>query len=331
MDTSTHIVMGFTLGGLAFLDPIVSEQETFAQAVLIGTVIGSNAPDFDYGIKLVKGNGMYVEHHRGLSHSIPALFLWSLIITCVISLFYSFISVAHLFGWVFLSVVIHVGMDILNAYGTQAGRPFTKKWLSLNILPLFDPYLFFMHGIGLLLWILGGNPVSIFTTVYILTILYIFIRFIIQHKVKAQIHNQNIGIVRMALMPTMRFSVWNVAVETSSSFEVGQIKAQNITWIHLFQKPLRESETAQTARSDHNVRHFLANSDFTYLMEVETPSGFEVRLFDLRFRTGSHYPYMAVVRFSKEGKIQSSFTGWIHQMKEIPKRLERVKNMTIEQ
>ena len=47
MDTATHFAMGIGLFGLAHLDPTLSSQPETAQAILVGTVIGSQAPDFD--------------------------------------------------------------------------------------------------------------------------------------------------------------------------------------------------------------------------------------------------------------------------------------------
>ena len=47
MDTFSHIVIGFGIGALAQMDPAVSSNQTLSQAVILGVVIGSNAPDFD--------------------------------------------------------------------------------------------------------------------------------------------------------------------------------------------------------------------------------------------------------------------------------------------
>ena len=47
MDTGTHFVMGIALGGLATLDPVVVDGSVTAQAVLVGTILGSQAPDID--------------------------------------------------------------------------------------------------------------------------------------------------------------------------------------------------------------------------------------------------------------------------------------------
>jgi len=324
MDTSTHIIMGVTLGGLAHLDPMVSNDPTLAQAVLTGTIVGSNAPDFDYFIKLFKGNGMYIEHHRGLSHSLPFLLIWSLLITSFLYMFFPSISVLHLFFWISLSVVIHVVVDIFNPYGTQAGRPITKKWLSLNAVPLFDPYLFLIHLIGIAFWIYGYQPKNIFTFVYGISLIYFIYRLFLSYKIKQFIAKSCEKYERIVVIPTMRLNVWNFIVEGKEGFEVGKIDSDTITWLHYFPKHNDYSTAIQIAMNDKNVRHFLANSDCPYPVEIQTRNGIEVRFIDLRFRNKNHYPYMAVVLLNKNYTIQSSYTGWIHHTNQIPKYLNPV-------
>ncbi len=65
MDTGTHVVMGIAIGGLATLDPVVTSSPAMAQAVMVGAIIGSQAPDFDTVLKL-KNNAVYIRNHRGL-------------------------------------------------------------------------------------------------------------------------------------------------------------------------------------------------------------------------------------------------------------------------
>ena len=119
MDTGTHIVMGLALGGLATLDPVVAENSATATSVLIAVIIGSQAPDIDTVLKL-KNNAVYIRNHRGITHSIPAVLLWPLIITGSVYAFFPGANLLHLWLWTFLAVFLHVFVDIFNAYGTQA-------------------------------------------------------------------------------------------------------------------------------------------------------------------------------------------------------------------
>ncbi len=86
MDTGTHLVIGLGLAGLSQIDPSVSADTAATTAVFIGTVIGSQIPDVD-GLLRFKGNATYIRNHRGRSHSLPALLLWTLLITGALALF----------------------------------------------------------------------------------------------------------------------------------------------------------------------------------------------------------------------------------------------------
>src|SRR5690625_2048097 len=105
MDTGTHIAMGVALGGLATLDATIANDPTFATAIMAGTIIGSQAPDFDTIFKL-KNNATYIRHHRGFSHSIPAIFLWSSAISFLIYLLIPGISFLYLLFWTTIAVIL---------------------------------------------------------------------------------------------------------------------------------------------------------------------------------------------------------------------------------
>ena len=122
----------------------------------------------------LRGPSAYIRHHRGLTHSLPAPFLWAPLLG---------LPIAWLFGaqawsgtvvlWTLLAVCFHIVLDLFNAYGVQCLRPFTQKWLHLDVLSLFDPYLFAAHGTAALLWAFGyPHAVLVFQLVYGLTAVY---------------------------------------------------------------------------------------------------------------------------------------------------------------
>src|SRR6056297_1840026 len=125
--------MGFAIGGLATLDPVVAESAVTSQGVLIGAIIGSQIPDIDTVLKL-RNNAVYIRNHRGITHSIPAVLIWPLLILAVLYPFYPEANLLHLWIWTFLAVFLHVFVDIFNAYGTQAIRPFSSKWVALGVI-----------------------------------------------------------------------------------------------------------------------------------------------------------------------------------------------------
>ena len=176
MDTGTHFVMGIALGGLATIDPIVIEGSMTAQAVLVGTILGSQAPDIDTILKL-SNNAVYIRNHRGITHSIPAVLLWPIVISLVTFAFLPEANLLHLWLWTFLAVFLHVFVDIFNAYGTQALRPISKRWVALGVINTFDPFIFAIHVVGLILWGFGLSPTILFLIIYTIIVLYYLARF----------------------------------------------------------------------------------------------------------------------------------------------------------
>src|SRR5690625_4079833 len=124
MDTGTHIAMGIAIGGIATLDPVVTNDPTLFHAVLVGTIVGSQAPDFDTILKF-KNNATYIRNHRGLTHSIPAVILWGIRIASLIYFIVASVNFLHLWLWTFFAVILQVFVDIFNAYDIQSLRPFS--------------------------------------------------------------------------------------------------------------------------------------------------------------------------------------------------------------
>src|SRR5690606_17271570 len=128
--------MGVALGGIALVDPVVASSSATFAAVITGTIVGSQAPDVDTVLKL-RNNAVYIRHHRGITHSIPAVLLWPIAITAILALIFRDANVLHLWLWTFLAVFLHVFVDIFNAYGTQALRPFSNQWVALGVINTF--------------------------------------------------------------------------------------------------------------------------------------------------------------------------------------------------
>ncbi|WP_019242935.1 MULTISPECIES: metal-dependent hydrolase [Bacillus] len=326
MDTGTHIVMGIGLGALATLDPIVAESSLTAQAIMFGTIIGSQAPDIDTILKM-RNNAVYIRNHRGITHSIPAVLLWPLLITFVIYAFIPEANLLHLWLWTFLAVFIHVFVDIFNAYGTQALRPLTQKWIALGIINTFDPFIFGIHIAGLILWAFGADPGSTFLLVYVIIIGYYVAR-IREHKaIKASI-KQNIPDARkIILSPTMRYHKWKVAISTEKNYIVGHMNNGQLTILDTFARiPLPDHPAIDIAKHDKNLAAFLSFSPiFRFEME-EGDDYVEVRFIDLRYRSNGHYPFVAIVRLDQDLSITNSYTGWVFSEEKLRKKLKVATN-----
>ena len=323
MDTGTHLVMGIALGGLALVDPAVNEHTVTFAAVMAGTILGSQAPDADTILKL-RNNAVYIRHHRGITHSIPAILLWPLAITVVLALFFPEANILHLWLWTQLAVFIHVFVDIFNAYGTQAFKPFSKKWVALGIINTFDPFIFTAHCVAIIIWALGGQAVFIFSILYIILIIYYIIRFLMQRAIKTAVHYTIQDEDYVIVAPTMKFFHWRVAAASKTHYYVGRAYRRSITIYDKFEiHPLPQTPLVAKAMTDPNFRSFI-NFSPLYRWEIaELENGLtELRLIDLRYRSNNRYPFVAVAHLDHDLNIVNSYTGWIFSEDKLQKKLQ---------
>ncbi|AQQ52495.1 metal-dependent hydrolase [Planococcus lenghuensis] len=322
MDTGTHIVMGIALGGLALVDPAVASHPATATAVMAGTIIGSQAPDIDTVLKL-RNNAIYIRHHRGATHSIPAVLLWPLLIAGVIFLFEPEADLLHLWLWTFLAVFVHVFVDIFNSYGTQALRPFSEKWVALGVINTFDPILFGMHVIALLIWFFGADPVWTISILYIIAVFYYVLRFAVQYAVKRAVKSTIPDAEEIIVAPTLRFLQWRIAAVSKNHYYVGRAYGRSITLYDKFhKKPIPQSPLVEAALEDHNMAAFLSFSPI-YRWEIRKVDDlYEMRLIDLRYRSNDYYPFVAVATLNDEYEVISSYTGWIFSEDKLQKKLD---------
>ena len=322
MDTGTHVVMGIALGGLATLDPVVAGSHVTASSVLIATIVGSQIPDIDTVLKL-RNNAVYIRNHRGITHSIPAVLLWPLVILAVVYPFFPDVNLLHLWLWTFLAVFLHVFVDIFNAYGTQALRPFSSKWVALGIINTFDPFIFAIHVLGLFIWVAGANPGYTFSAIYAVIFAYYIFRIIAHHKVRTDVLKLIPDATDIIIAPTMRFHHWRIAVMNKHQFFVGRSENNKVRIIDQFTRiPVPDTPVLEVAKKDKNLAAFLSFSP-VYRWEVdEYDDYYEVRFIDLRYRSNNRYPFVAVVQLDLALNIITSYTGWIFSEEKLRKKLE---------
>jgi inner membrane protein len=326
LDTGTHVVMGLALGGLATLDPAVAGSHATTISVMIATLAGSQAPDVDTVLKL-RNNAVYIRNHRGITHSIPAVVLWPLLIVAVLYPFFPEANLLHLWMWTFIAVFLHVFVDIFNAYGTQALRPFSSKWVALGFINTFDPIIFALHIVGLFIWAFGAPPGYTFLILYVVLVFYYILRYMAQRRVKHKVKEVIPDANTIILSPTMRYGHWRVAVMTDKYFYVGRAHNYKIEIYDQFKRiAIPSTPVLEAAKTDSNLSAFLSFSP-VYRWEVtELDDQFQVRFIDLRYRSNGHYPFVAVVHLDTDLKIISSYTGWIFSEEKLKKKLDILTN-----
>lgn len=318
MDTGTHLVMGIGLLGLAHLDPLVGLTEGSLMTVALATVIGSQLPDIDTVLR-VRGNATYIRHHRGISHSIPALLLYALLLPLTLS-FTGALPFTHLLFWSSLAILLHVFTDLLNSYGVQAFRPFTSTWVSYNILPIFDPLLFGLHLIGFLLWIVGFDPGYTFFIIYLFLIPYIGWRGVLKRRIERRLKERGIE-GKVILLPTASPLRWDLLNYGEQRIRFGEVKGDDLTISHLIPYPETENNAITASSFYREVSNFLYFSRYPYPVCKEREFGYEVRWLDLRYLSKKSYPLLAVIYLDKDLEKIEAFVGW-KQEEKVNEKLE---------
>ncbi|WP_251552007.1 metal-dependent hydrolase [Neobacillus muris] len=321
MDTGTHVVMGIALGGLATLDPAVAASQSTTTSVLIAVIAGSQIPDIDTVLKL-RNNAIYIRNHRGITHSVPAVILWPLVILAVLYPFFPDANLFHLWAWTFAAVFIHVFVDIFNAYGTQALRPFSAKWVALGVINTFDPFIFGIHVLAIFIWAIGANPGYTFLSMFIVIIAYYLKRYQAKKRVLVQFRSMIPDAEEIIVAPTMRFHQWRIAAMNEKFFFVGRATKGKVEILDRFKRiPVPQTPVIEAAKKDENIAAFLSFSP-VYRWEVdEYDEYYEVRFIDLRYRSNGHYPFVAVVQLDANLKPIRSYTGWVYSEHKLRKKL----------
>lgn len=313
LDTGTHLLYGLSLAGLAHIDPAVSGDPSTAVAVLIGTLAGQQAPDFDQILR-VRGNAAYIRNHRGASHSIPAVLLWTAGITGSLMLFFDNLPWLHVGLWVFIAIALHVFTDLFNTYGTQALRPFSDKWISWNIIHIFDPTIFALQAAGIILWaVQAAPPQHIFIVVYSLLFLYYLWRTIIHNDLEKKLKEIDPDYKegnRYTLIPTVALNVWNVVKQLhTGDYVTGELRNGKLRWMEKVKKI--EHPAVEASKKSNDIQALLYFSPYTAAELHQHPWGYEVHWFDVRYRHRKQYPFIGVVILDRNLEIKTSYVGWL--------------------
>jgi inner membrane protein len=312
MDTASHLLFGATLAGLATLDPAAASHPELAAAILAGTVIGSHAPDFDTVMRL-RGTNAYLRTHRGISHSLPALAIWPALIAVPLAFAFGIPELGwHVYGWTMAAVVFHVVLDLLNGYGVQCLRPFSRRWLHLDILTIFEPVLFILHAAALILWSArAADPQLLFPAVYGATFLYIGLR--------AWRRSRWVRIIRKMyrtsgtcyIIPSLHWWRWAFILEHKDRYVTGMIKHGRIEETeHLVKGAEHEHPLIEATRGTDGVRTFLYFAQRVHVKVTEAADGYIVQWSDVRFWYDSRLPFGVDVKLDRRLNVVSERLGW---------------------
>lgn len=317
LDTATHLAVGIGLAGLSHLDPAVTTDSQLAAAVYIGTIVGSQAPDSDTILRM-RSNALYIRHHRGITHSLPAILIWTILIGTAASWITGTGSISHVLFWTFAAVCVHVWQDLFNAYGTKALWPLSKRWIAWNIIHIFDPFIFVTHLVAISLWILQAAPPQlIFPVLYAVMIAYYVWRTIVHAYLGRKIKRLDPMAAEggsYVVFPTYKIGSWNIVKKLGDgSFRIGEWHRRRLRWLaHVLQD---QHPAVEASRKLPDVRALLNLTEYAYAECSDHAWGCEVRWIDVRYHHRKQYPFVAIARFDHHLQPLDSYVGWLSEAK----------------
>ncbi len=129
MDPLTHAI-----SGAALARAFPKEKLPTKQLALI--ILLAMAPDSDIVLRLIS-DPVYLQHHRGLTHSLLMLPLWGWLIFSLSSRQIKQNPVMpRLIG---LALLLHISLDVITTYGTMLLAPVSDKRFSFDLVFIIDP------------------------------------------------------------------------------------------------------------------------------------------------------------------------------------------------
>jgi inner membrane protein len=338
MDNVTHGLWGLGIYGAWLATAPQPLPHGLAAAVCTAAMIGSEAPDFDYVVRLTKGPVAYLRQHRAISHSIPMWFMWALVISGVISVF----EPGH-FGLLFsvslIGVLIHVGLDLLTSYGTQAFWPASQRRIGLDALFIIDPVMLVAGFVG---WILAGTGWwtvghAVFVMLCIVCI-YIALRCLWAGFLYDRVRKQYPSEWKVSVLPGPVPLWWTFVAQTPTELMAGKVSARgdierDIHW----RWPHRDEATLHRALNETTIGrvfHWFARHLIWTIRETE--SEVRVILADAMYRYGRNFPFTAVITFSKTDsahvgqfqKLTVADTGALFEQASFPTKARENESFT---
>jgi inner membrane protein len=148
MDTLTHALSG-ALAARAVAPATPRPGELTQRDRMICGFVAAAFPDSDILLRLF-GSLIYIDLHRGVTHSIILLPLWALLLAWLLSRFlrgrYSW---REIYGTAALGIGIHIAGDVITAYGTMVFAPFSHYRVAFPFTFIIDPYFTGIIALGL--------------------------------------------------------------------------------------------------------------------------------------------------------------------------------------
>ncbi len=285
MFNSTHSLLGIAIAK--------SGLDRWTPHATSAAVIASNFPDID-SFTLFADSAVYLEHHRGITHSVFAIpFMATFLAGVIYRLsFHSRKGRANfrgLFGICLIVMMTHPLLDYLNPYGMRPFLPFRDTWIYGDTLFIIDPTL----DTILLLGVIGSYRLPhrravCATVALVATLLYVGTRIELQSRARLRLSEFVETIpetTETAVLPQMLSPFrWTGIVESETKLW----KLPIDTWTGPGQPVLEvdkmpDSVRTRKAAQAETAAVLLDFARFPFMLEERLDDGYRVYFVDFRF------------------------------------------------
>jgi inner membrane protein len=301
MFNSTHTLAGFAIARTG--------GEKWVRYATATAVIASNLPDID-SIAGFWGTASYLDHHRGITHSLIGVPILSLLLSAVMCIFSG--NFLRTYAVALVAMATHPALDYLNPYGLRPFLPMNGTWYYGDALFIFDPYLDALLLFGLILGVRSpklqraGAVLSL-----VLGVAYIGVRIELHAAALSHVDSYfesgfSIKPEKWALMPQM----WN-------PFRWDQIVAfkDRVVNNEISMKTAAPSPVVMRAAESPSAATLLRFSRFPVTRVERLSTGYSVTFFDFRFyNSATNTALGTTVVLDDSMRVVSDDLSFIHQL-----------------
>ena len=326
MDNLTHTLVGVLLARTLL--------GRLAPRATLMCVVAANIPDID--IVTSSSSIDYLNYHRHITHSIPAVPVMAALAVALVEgprrwLRKGADPPPWLRTWLLamIAALTHPLLDLCNPYGVRAWLPFSERWYQWDVLFIVDFWiwatLLFATLAPAVIALVhreigaathrGGGPALI--------ALFALAAYI---SVKAVFHQQALGAidahlydgapaVRVAAFPrSLKLLGWSTFVETEGYYQISSIDFLDSapfdpTAGRRYYKP-RPGPALESAWNSETGRDYARFAQFAYTQIDSDPEGSVVRLTDFRFRTDSSAGFLCKITLDNGHRVVGEYLGF---------------------
>lgn len=301
MDPVTHALVGMALG-------LQSGEISLMNGAMAASIAGSVLPDLDIVFQLW-GDYVYLKHHRGFSHSLPGAILISSVGGLLLSLFYPGYPFIQLLLWMFLGVISHSFLDLLNSYGLKIFWPLSSRKFTLNLLPLFDPILVTIC----LLSVLSFGKVNSLNSylAFSIFIIYLLLRWVMRtragHLIRTRFQKNNMTL-KVHILPAgiINLCKWDFIVELPQKNIVGSVNLFKGN-CQVFQRLYRESEEISIILVKTVLgKAFLEFTPFFHINYEKKGDKLVCHFMDLRYRIKDRFLHNGTLVLNQKLEVEEA-------------------------